>query len=158
MISTAFTIIRADLEQLDLLAPLFDGYRQFYGQRSDVAGSRQFLFERLTALESVIFLAEQNGRGWGFTQLYPSFSSVSMQRLWILNDLFVAPEARGQGVGEALLERARVFGVAAGAKELQLSTATTNTTAQRLYERFGYERDDDFYSYTLPLPRKRSEM
>lgn len=152
MTNTPFTIIRADVAQLDLLAPLFDGYRQFYGQHNDVAAARQFLFERMVALESVIFLAYQKERGLGFTQLYPSFSSVSMRRLWILNDLFVAPDQRGLGVGEALMERAREFATAHGAKQVSLSTATTNTTAQQLYERLGYQRDTEFYSYALVLP------
>ncbi|MBC8164200.1 MAG: GNAT family N-acetyltransferase [Roseiflexaceae bacterium] len=146
------TIERAEIEHLDLLVPLFNGYRQFYGQHSDLAGARRFLFERMAALESVVFLAHHGGRGLGFTQLYPSFSSVSLQRLWVLNDLFVAAEARGKGVAEALLERARAFGVATAAKELALSTDTNNTTAQRLYERLGYQRVEDAYAYTLRLP------
>ena len=151
--SAAIQIVRAEVEQLDLLVPLFDGYRQFYGQASDVAASRQFLGERMVALESVIFLAHDTTGGLGFTQLYPSFSSVSMRRLWVLNDLFVNAAARGRGVGATLLERARLFGAATGAKQLALSTAVTNHTAQQLYERSGYVRDIAYYSYTLALPK-----
>lgn len=151
--NSSWHIARAEIEQIDILAPLFDSYRQFYQQRSDLAAARQFLYERMVALESVVFVAYDQTGGLGFTQLYPSFSSVSMRRLWILNDLFVAEAARGLGVGAALLERARVFGVATGAKELALSTAITNVTAQQLYERSGYQRDTDYYAYSLPLPR-----
>ncbi len=143
------TVIRAELAHLNMLAELFDGYRQFYKQPSDLAGARQFLSERLSKNESVIFLALDGNTGLGFTQLYPSFSSVSMKRLWILNDLFVAPEARKMGVGEALMERARQFAIETGAKGLMLETAVDNFTAQKLYERVGYERETDFYVYTL---------
>lgn len=142
-------VLRATFAHLDALVSLFDGYRQFYKQPSDLEGSRRFLQERLSKGESVIFLAQSGGQARGFTQLYPSFSSVSMKRLWILNDLFVVPEARGQGVGEALLERARSFAIETGAKGLMLETAVDNTPAQRLYERLGWQRDTHFYVYNL---------
>src|SRR5689334_9060235 len=144
------SIIRATVEHLDLVAPLFDGYRQFYKQPSNLDGARQFLKDRLIRHESVIFLALLDEEiGVGFTQLYPSFSSTSMQRLWILNDLFVAPKGRKQGIGEALLERARQFAAEDGAKGLMLETAVTNTTAQKLYERLGWTRDTEYYVYNL---------
>ena len=143
------SIIRATIEHLDLVTPLFDGYRQFYEHPSNLDGARQFLKDRLVRHESVIFLALLDEAAVGFTQLYPSFSSSSMQRLWILNDLFVAPAGRRSGVGEALLERARQFAVESGAKGLMLETAVTNTTAQKLYERLGWIRDTEFYVYNL---------
>ncbi len=142
-------IVRAELADLDLLIPLFDGYRQFYQQPSDPDGARAFLEARLMRAESVIFLAHEHEIGLGFTQLYPSFSSTTMQRLWILNDLFVSPDARGRGLGEALLAAARAFAIDDDAKGLMLATAMTNTTAQRLYERSGYVRDTTFYHYNL---------
>ena len=145
------SIIRATIEHLDLIAPLFDGYRQFYKQPSNVDGARMFIKDRLIRHESVIFLAFLDEAAVGFTQLYPSFSSSSMQRLWILNDLFVAPNGRRSGVGEALLERARQFAVEDGAKGLMLETAVTNTTAQKLYERLGWVRDTEFYVYNLTI-------
>lgn len=102
-------VIPAGLEHLEALASLFDGYRQFYKQESDLTGAKAFLEARLQREESVVFLALEGTEALGFTQLYPSFSSVSMARLWILNDLFVNPAARGKGVGEALLARAVEF-------------------------------------------------
>ena len=145
-------IKRAGLADLDAAAPLFDAYRQFYGQRADVAAARAFLEERLRREESVIFLAvsdQGDGGALGFTQLYPSFSSVSLRRLWVLNDLFVAPNGRRGGVGRGLLERARAWAVETGAKGLVLSTAVTNKTAQSLYESCGWLRDDEFQHYHL---------
>lgn len=138
---------RATIEQLDELVPLFDGYRQFYKQASDLPGARRFLGERLLHGESVVLMAYLDGRAVGFTQLYPLFSSVSMERLWVLNDLFVLPELRGQGVGEALIEQAAALSRSMGAKGLALETGVTNEGAQRLYERLGFVREDDVYHY-----------
>lgn len=132
---------------LEALIPLFDAYRVFYQAQSDPEGARRFLGERLAKGESRVFLAWQNGKAVGFTQLYPSFSSVSMQRLWILNDLFVAPEARKTGAGAALMERAAEFARADGAKGLSLATQTSNRTAQALYGRQGYVKDEEFFHY-----------
>lgn len=144
------TIVRAGRKELDDLVPLFDGYRQFYGQRSDVAAARAFLDDRIERDESVIFVAYATPDGpVGFTQLYPSFSSVSLKALWILNDLFVRTDIRRGGVGRALLERARQHATDTGAKGLILSTAVTNKPAQTLYESCGWKRDDEFLHYHL---------
>jgi GNAT superfamily N-acetyltransferase len=145
-------IKRAGLEDVEAAAPLFDAYRQFYGQPSDVAAARAFLTERLRRDESVVILAiagEPGGKAVGFMQLYPSFSSVSLGRLWILNDLFVDPGARRGGVGRRLLERARDWAVETRALGLVLSTGLTNKTAQALYESCGWSRDDEFQRYRL---------
>ena len=91
-------IIQASLEHVEVLTPLFDGYRQFYKQPSNLEGARRFLSERLANKESVIFLASNEEEGLGFIQLYPTFSSIVLKRMWILNDLYVLPDARRQGV------------------------------------------------------------
>jgi ribosomal protein S18 acetylase RimI-like enzyme len=144
--------VRAATKDLDELAPLFDGYRQFYGQRSDMPAARAFLSERIERGESVIYLAyTRPGEAAGFTQLYPSFSSVSLKPLWILNDLFVRTDVRRGGVGRALLERARQHAAETKAKGLVLSTAVTNKAAQTLYESCGWQRDDEFMHYYLFL-------
>ena len=144
--------MRAERKHLDDLAALFDGYRQFYGQRSDLAAAQAFLRERIERDESVIYIAYLDGEeAAGFTQLYPSFSSVSMKRLWILNDLFVHSDARRGGVARALLERARQHALETGAKGLILNTAVTNRPAQTLYESCGWTREDEFLQYNLLL-------
>jgi GNAT superfamily N-acetyltransferase len=144
------TIVRAERKHLDDLAPLFDGYRQFYGQRSDLAAARAFLGERIERDESVIYVAYADGKeAAGFTQLYPSFSSVSLKPLWVLNDLFVRSNIRRGGVGRALLERARQHALETGAKGLILNTAVTNKPAQTLYESCGWTREDEFLQYNL---------
>ena len=138
---------------VDAVAPLFDAYRQFYQQPSDPALSRAFIAERLARSESVIFLAERDGQAVGFVQLYPLFSSTAgrPRRLWLLNDLFVSPSARGGGVARALMDRARRLGEETGAAGLELATARTNTPAQRLYESLGWRQDEQFLRYELGL-------
>ena len=150
----ADNIRQARAEDVDLVAPLFDAYRQFYAQPSDLALARAFLAERLTRGESVIFVAERDGRPVGFVQLYPLFSSTAARprRLWLLNDLYVAPEARSGGVGRALMDRARQLAEATDAVGLELATARTNVRAQRLYESLGYRIDEHFLRYELGLP------
>jgi len=142
-VSEVTVIIReAGLEDVDRLAPLFDGYRRFYRQPADPEGARRFLAERLGAGESRVFVAEtEDGRPLGFAQLFPSFSSVSMRRLWILNDLFVTPDARRSGVARALMDRARELAVETGAKGLILETESHNAPAKRLYEDLGWALD-----------------
>jgi GNAT superfamily N-acetyltransferase len=140
---------RATVADLDKVVPLFDAYRQFYGQRPDPAAARAFLEERIARDESVIFLAvAEDGEALGFTQLFPSFSSVSVRRLWVLNDLFVRSGGRRGGVGRRLLERAREFAIETGAKGLTLSTAVDNAAARALYESCGW-REDEFKHYVL---------
>lgn len=148
-----FQIRRASLADLGAVAVLFDGYRQFYGQPADYPLAEAFLRERFTNNDSVVFIAveSQSGAGLGFTQLYPSFSSVAARRIWILNDLFVAPAARQRGVGRALLDAARDHGKSTGAKRLVLSTAATNREARNLYESYGYKQDDVFLKYKLEI-------
>lgn len=147
-----FEVRQATIYDLDTLVPLFDGYRQFYRQTSDLARARAFLAERFTHHESVILLAcDEQGTGLGFTQLFPLFSSVSTARIYLLNDLFVAPEARKHGVGKALLDAAAKHARALGAARLWLQTALDNTPAQALYESAGWKRDTEFCDYGLTL-------
>lgn len=141
---------RATLKDLNALAPLFDAYRQFYEQAPNLADARRFLEERLTHDESVILIAEEGETPVGFTQLYPSFTSISLGRIYVLNDLFVAVECRRSGAGALLLEAARRFGAETGAHSLELSTAVDNP-AQRLYESAGWLPDRDFLHYERPL-------
>ena len=145
------TIRHADPGDLDIVAPLFDAYRRFYRMTGDFEGARRFLRERMERNESVIFLAFENGKAVGFTQLYPSFSSGAMARIFILNDLFVAEEARRSGVGSALLRTATEFGRTEGAVRLVLSTELANKTAQSVYEKNGWKRDTVFCVYQLAL-------
>lgn len=144
-------LIRADSDCLDEVAELFDLYRQFYDQPADLETAHKFISERMVKKESVIFLARLGRQAAGFVQLYASFCSVAASPMWILYDLYVTESGRGQGVAEALMNRARDLARETGASRIDLSTATDNHRAQRLYERLGYQRDQDFFVYSLEL-------
>jgi GNAT superfamily N-acetyltransferase len=147
---------QATILDLDLLVPLFDGYRQFYRKPSDLGLARRFLLERFQHNQSIVFLAlRPDGSAVGFTQLFPSFSSASAARILILNDLFVQPETRRKRVGSLLLAAAAAFGRAVGAVRLTLSTEVTNEAAQALYEAEGWTPQKDFYVYNLALDPQR---
>ena len=142
---------QATSDDLDAAAHLFDLYRQFQKQPSDPAAARAFIGERLARGESTIFLAEDASGALGFAQLFPSFSSVGMTRTFTLNDLFVTAKARGLGVATALLDAAAEFAQGEGASRLMLLVATDNSPAEALYVREGWQREDSFFIYLLPL-------
>jgi GNAT superfamily N-acetyltransferase len=141
----------AQLEQIDELAELFDRYRMFYQQSSNTDAARTFLQERLKKIDSTIFVASNDGQIVGFTQLYPSFSSVSMKRIWILNDLFVRETERNKGVAKLLMSAAADFAQETAAIKIVLSTQISNNLAQALYESLGYTKNEEFYQYQLKL-------
>ncbi len=146
----AITLRRATLEDLDQVVPLFDAYRRFYSQPGDLQRARDFLSERLRRDESVILLAELDGRIAGFTQLYPMFSSVRTARLWVLNDLFVDESARRHGVARALLDGAAGFAKEQGAAGLMLETTRSNAPARALYRAAGWSEDESqWYSLSF---------
>ena len=140
------TIYRAGIEHLPQLAVLFDKYRVFYKQNPDRKAAENFLNERLVNGESIVFMAEINGMAVGFTQLYTSFSSVSMRPIYILNDLYVEQAYRKKGIGEALLDQAKKLCLENGFKGLALETEIDNP-AQKLYERLGWEKDSNHFHY-----------
>jgi ribosomal protein S18 acetylase RimI-like enzyme len=140
----------AKLADLTEVAKLFDAYRVFYKQDSDMGKASDFIKERMENSESVIFCAvDESGQYLGFTQLYPIFSSVSVQRTWLLNDLYVDAKARGLGVGTKLLNQAKDYTKQTGAKGVALETEMTNVNAQKLYEHLDYEKDDEHFHYFL---------
>ena len=145
-------IKQATALDIDRIAPLFDAYRVFYGQESDVEAAKAFLLERLKKEENIVFIALKNNVAVGFTQLYPTFSSVSMRQFYILNDLFVAPEVRKKGIGEQLLNHAKEFCQINNSKGLALETAADNP-AQKLYERLGWEKDEAYLHYFWNNPK-----
>ncbi|WP_339225996.1 GNAT family N-acetyltransferase [Oceanobacillus sp. FSL K6-2867] len=144
-------IYQAKIEDLEGVSNLFNSYRIFYQQTSDLEGAKAYIKARIENQESVIFVVKDKQKYVGFTQLYPSFSSIAMKKAWILNDLFVDEAARKQGAGEILLQKAKEFAIGKGAVSISLSTAPDNYAAQRLYERNGYIRDSQFYHYELSL-------
>ncbi|MEN9533168.1 MULTISPECIES: GNAT family N-acetyltransferase [Aeromonas] len=141
-------ILQATPAHLEETSQLFDAYRQFYGQVPDHSAATGFIAERLTAADSVIFLARNEmGKSIGFTQLYPAFSSVAMKRMWYLNDLYVVESARQQGVARALLKRVASFAKETDALTVKLATGISNHPAKLLYESEGYQKITAFDHY-----------
>ncbi len=157
MVAAAASVVVREAREPDTddVARLFDAYRVFYGRLSDHPATRAFILERIRKRDSVIYLArgEVDGRmtALGFTQLYPTYSSVSMKRLWILNDLYVAPPGRRRGVARALIDSARKLAVDTQAKGLVLETAVDNLTAQALYDSYGFVKETEFFRYYLDV-------
>jgi ribosomal protein S18 acetylase RimI-like enzyme len=149
------SIARAAPRDVEAIAPLFDAYRDFYLQPRDLEAARAFLAERLARDEAVVFVARESdvagAAALGFTLLYPTFSSVSLAPIFVLNDLYVREDARRSGVGCALLLRAEAHARESGAKRLVLRTARDNLRAQRVYESLGWARDEVFFTYQREL-------
>lgn len=129
------------------VVPLFNAYREFYNQPSDLEQAEQFLKERLQKEESIIFLAYLDAQPVGFVQLFPIFSSVAMKKAFLLNDLFVAEHARKQGVAMRLIEECYAYCKNEDARYITLETATDNKQAQKLYEKLGMKIDHDVFHY-----------
>jgi ribosomal protein S18 acetylase RimI-like enzyme len=151
-------IKRITSSEYKLVTGLFDKYRVFYEQPSDVTLAENFIKERLENKESVIFVALANdGRPAGFTQLYPAISSVRAIKNWLLNDLYVDAAYRKQGIGEALIKTAMDFAAGEKARYLKLETAVDNYTAQSLYEAIGFEKqepDTAYFTYKIEVNKQ----
>ena len=140
-------IIEAKKEHLHDLIPLFDGYRIFYDQETDFLSARDFLTDRLTNKESIIYLVYIEENPVGFIQLYPIFSSVTMEPMYILNDLFVDSSYRNIGVGGSLIQTAKDLCHEKNFKGMALETQTSNKIAQGLYEKVGFVKDKNLHYF-----------
>jgi len=142
------TIREATINDINELAVLFDAYRNFYKKNADIEKAKMFLTARIENEESVIFVADDNeNKLTGFVQLYPLFSSTRMQRLWLLNDLYVAENFRGKGISVALINKAKEHCKETGACGLMLETAKDNDIGNQLYPKtnFGLDNDHNYY-------------
>jgi ribosomal protein S18 acetylase RimI-like enzyme len=137
---------QAIIEDLNELAQLFADYRVFYGQDFELEKTRSFIQQRLESKDSIIFIAIESDTILGFSQLYPSFTTIGVQEIWILNDLFIKPKFRQNGVAKMLIEHILDYSKDTNRKKVILSTAYTNDKAQRLYEKLGFTKTK-FYNY-----------
>ncbi len=144
-------LYKATEADIDRVSDLFNEYRVFYNQLSDLEGAKRFIRDRMDYGDSVIFVAVKDDAYVGFIQLYPSLSSISMRRTWVLNDLYVVENMRNQGIAQMLINEAIVLCSETNAIYLSLQTAPNNQAAQRLYEKNHFILDSEYYSYTLRL-------
>jgi ribosomal protein S18 acetylase RimI-like enzyme len=146
------TVRPAEATDLHRVAQLFDLYRQFYKQPTDLPLAEKFISERFANRESVILVASTSTPAIvGFTQLYATFCSVSAGPIYVLYDLFVEEASRRHGVARTLMTASYDYARQTGAIRLELSTAITNVKAQALYESLGWVRDVEFYRYSLAI-------
>lgn len=141
----------ATLQDLESLTLIFEKYRDFYKKQGDYEGAKSFLKERISNNQSVIYIAEADGKTIGFTQLYPLFSSTRMKKLWLLNDLYVEEEYRKKGISIALIDKAKELCRETGACQLSLETSKTNMVGNNLYPKTDFQLDTEsnFY-YWMP--------
>ncbi len=153
------TIRQAVFADLEELAPLFDQHRVAQGQNSDLPAARGFLQARFNHGESVLFVAVQRevrdvrdvrdgpNAAVGLAQLYPSFSSTSLARVFVLNDLFVHASARRQGVASQLLAAVERYAWQMGAARVSLNVTRDNSAGQALYRAQGWRQDEQFFMF-----------
>lgn len=146
-------IASATIDDLEVLLPLVTAYRIFYEREPQLRREREFVERNLREKRSTIFLARdlESGSVVGFTQIFQTYSTVWLGPSLILEDLFVAVEARSAGAATLLLERAESYAREIGAVGMFLETAIDNVAAQRVYERAGWTREGRFYKYNAKI-------
>ena len=145
------TIKPATLADLNSVTELFEQYRHFYQKPAEPKQAQAFIKQRLANQDSIIIMAELDNQACGFVQLYPCFSSTNMQKMYILNDLFVHENYRKLTVATELMNAAKDVATANQAHSLKLCTAVDNHQAQALYKKLNYKKIESFEHYLLLL-------
>ena len=150
-----YKIIQATQDHVDGIASLFDAYRGFYSQPSNLQSSLEFLSARISYGDTIVYTAveqpESDPRYLGFTILYPTFHSVMATSMWVLNDIYVAETARRRGIAKALIEVGRELALDTCAGRLSLETGLDNSSSHQLYEGLGFKREDSMCTYVLDI-------
>ncbi|MGG3468722.1 GNAT family N-acetyltransferase [Neobacillus pocheonensis] len=144
-------IKQATIQDLKRIVPIFDSYREYFKQKRNPIEVEKFLFGKFEHLESMIFIAEHQGEVIGFAQLYPVFSSLSLQRVWLLNDFFISEAHRNQGVGKQLFEKVKEFTSLTMSKAIELSVEHSNQKAWEFWEKQGFKLDEEFRYYYFKI-------
>jgi ribosomal protein S18 acetylase RimI-like enzyme len=145
-------IKKISMKELDDLVLLFDQYMVFYNQPSAPDKYREYLTERLKKDEATVFIAYSlKNEPVGFVLNYHSFSSVSLGKIIVLNDLFVVSSHRKQGIANGLIDCSFKLAKSSGSIRVDLSTDKDNFSAQALYEKIGFVKDTEYFSYSLVI-------
>lgn len=137
-------ILRATMEDIPAIAPLFDAYRGFFAGSTDSAESLRFLRERFTHGDSVIFLARIEKEVAGFVQLYPLWSSWYCRRIWFLSDLYVDESTRNRGLGRRLVERTIAYAKETDAMSIIVELPRREPHLTKFYADLGFAADEVF--------------
>ena len=144
-------IYKATPADANIIGPVFDLYRIFYKQKSNIKEACRYIKARLEANESIIFFIKDKEKCIGFTQLYPTFDSVNLRKKIVLYDLYICEDYRRKGNGKILMDAAKDYAQLNKFGSIELSTNKGNIQGQSLYEALGYIRDQEFYSYDLEI-------
>jgi GNAT superfamily N-acetyltransferase len=157
-----YRIVLAGVDQLEPLSQLLNAHRVAMGLPDNQPAVAHFLFERLINHESVIFMAlnEQNDAisaslGQGFVQIYPTFSAHSLMPLWILGEVYVAPNARRQGLATALITQALDLVRQRGDEGLSLDIPLENRAGRQLLEGMGFVINPAITHYDYRFPAQK---
>nr|WP_263323282.1 GNAT family N-acetyltransferase [Neobacillus sp. Marseille-Q6967] len=145
---------QATIQDLGRIIPIFDSYREYFGQPKNPEAVERFLFQKFERLESIIYIAEQDSEVIGIAQLYPVFSSLTLERVWLLNDFFISEQYRNRAVGTMLFNKVKEFSSLTKAKGIELTVEHVNQKAWQFWERQGFKLDEEFRSYFLKTGSK----
>lgn len=140
-----------NINDLDKLTPLFDDYRQHFKQSSDQAAVREYLRARLESEQALIYLAQSDDDLHGFVVLYPSFSSIGLAPIWILNDFYLKSGNNKRLMAKQLLDKISEDCRQAGVIRIEVTTRKENHKLHRLYKDYGFEKDYKYDHYFLQL-------
>jgi GNAT superfamily N-acetyltransferase len=146
------TYRKATSKDVEHLSELFNAYRMFYQKASAIQSAKTFLEDRISNKDSEIFVAQNTtNKLVGFVQLYPLFSSTRMKKFWLLNDLFVHPEFRGNGISIGLIQKAKDLVLESKACGMYLETEKSNLIGNHLYPKTGFELNTsvNFYEWNV---------
>ena len=141
------------IEDLELLVPAFDQYRQFYRQESQPEQVREFLKPLIEEEKSKIFLSFEEGELTGFIQLYPSFSSIGLAPIWVLNDFFIFGGSDRRQIAKGLLDAAKMLCEASKGVRVEVTTRKENHRLHKIYRDYGFEKDYKYDYYFLRLSK-----
>lgn len=146
----------AGSDELDAVAALLGGFRDFWGKREPATDEMRTSAERIQASgDGLYLLGAMDGREpSGVAQLRFRWSVwTSAEDCW-LEDLFVREEARGSGLGRALVEASLERARERGCRRIELDVNEDNAAAVALYEACGFELEPKGPGRTLFLGRR----
>ena len=134
---------------IDQVAVLLEEFRLLYGAPPDLEKTLQYLKDRFENEQSKIFIALDGNEYLGFCQMYPTFSSISLKKLYILKELYVVKSHRKKGVAKELIQHAEKSAKRFNTIGLIIETRITNQSALKFYDSVGYLKEGEHIYYYL---------
>jgi GNAT superfamily N-acetyltransferase len=150
----AHEITTVEERDLDELLPLMRGYCEFYEvapSDADLLAMSRVLIDDQEREGLQLIARDADGKAVGFATIFWTWQTLSASRLGVMNDLFVAPDARGGGLADALIEACAERCRGRGIESLEWQTANDNHRAQAVYDRIGGEKSERWLDYSLAV-------